>query len=76
MICFNHDELMLMSLYSNETRTALINALEEMSEHLTSEEKELKALTGSVLTKLHAMDDTSFSKLNLLPDFDLEDADG
>ena len=76
MIHFNHDELMLMSLYNNETRTALINALEEMSEHLTSEEKELKALTESVLTKLQAMDDTSFSKLNLLPDFDLEDADG
>ena len=76
MIHFNHDELMLMSLYNNTTRFELINALEEMSEYLTAEEKELKALTESVLDKLHSMDDHAFSELNLFPDIDLEDDDG
>ena len=73
MIHFNHDELMLMSLYNNETRTALVDALKEMSEHISPEETELKALTESVLAKLHAMGDNAFSELNLLPDFHPKD---
>ena len=72
MIHFNHDELMLMSLYNNTTRFELIDALEEMSEYLTAEEKELKALTESVLDKLHLMNDYAFSKLNPFHNIDFQ----
>ena len=40
-----------------------------MKEQLSEEEAELSALADSVLNKLSGMDDETFDRLNLYPDF-------
>lgn len=40
-----------------------------MKEQLTKEETELCSLTDSVLYKLSGMDDKTFEKMDLYPDF-------
>lgn len=69
MMKFTPDESNLMMLYSPGTRQGLIEALKQMKEQLTAEEKELSALAESVLKKLAYITDTDFEQLNLYPDF-------
>ena len=69
MTDFTHDEMNLMMLYSPGTRSGLCEALLQMKEQLSQEEAELCALADSVLRKLSDMDDETFERLNLYPDF-------
>ena len=69
MMDFTRDELNLMMLYSPGTRSGLCEALLQMKEQLSEEEAELCALADSVLSKLSGVDDETFERLNLYPDF-------
>ena len=69
MIEFTHDEMNLMMLYSPGTLSGLREALTQMKEQLAEDEAELRTLADSVLNKLSAMDDETFERLNLYPDF-------
>ena len=69
MMNFTRDERNLMMLYSPGTRSGLCEALLQMKEQLSEEEAELCALADSVLRKLSDMDDETFERLNLYPDF-------
>lgn len=66
---FTHDERYLMMLYSPGTLSGLREALTQMKEQLAEEEAELRTLADSVLAKLSGMDEQTFDKLNLYPDF-------
>ena len=69
MIDFTHDEMNLMMLYSPGTLSGLREALTQMKEQLAEDEAELRSLADSVLRKLSDMDDETFERLNLYPDF-------
>ena len=69
MMDFTHDEMNLMMLYSPGTLSGLREALTQMKEQLAEDEAELRPLADSVLNKLSAMDDETFERLNLYPDF-------
>lgn len=69
MTDFTHDEMNLMMLYSPGTLSGLREALTQMKEQLVEDEAELRTLADSVLNKLSAMDDETFERLNLYPDF-------
>ncbi|MEE0965173.1 MAG: transposon-transfer assisting family protein [Ruminococcus bromii] len=69
MMDFTHDEMNLMMLYSPGTLSGLREALTQMKEQLVEDEAELRTLADSVLNKLSAMDDETFERLNLYPDF-------
>ena len=69
------DELTLMSLYTDGTRSGTIRALKEMQGYLDAGETELLALTDSTISKLEQMSDEAFETLDLFPDFDEEDKD-
>lgn len=69
MMDFTHDEMNLMMLYSPGTLSGLREALTQMKELLAEDEAELRTLADSVLNKLSAMDDETFERLNLYPDF-------
>lgn len=69
MMDFTHDEMNLMMLYSLGTLSGLREALTQMKEQLAEDEAELRTLADSVLNKLSAMDDETFERLNLYPDF-------
>ena len=69
MMDFTHDEMNLMMLYSPGTLSGLREALTLMKEQLAEDEAELRTLADSVLNKLSAMDDETFERLNLYPDF-------
>lgn len=45
-----------------------------MRRYLEPDEAELRELTDSALDKLRGMDDAAFAALDLIPDFDPEDA--
>ncbi|MCC8075993.1 MAG: transposon-transfer assisting family protein [Clostridiales bacterium] len=66
---FTQEELLLMMLYSPGTRLGLVDVLRAMQAQLTPNEVELTALTDSVLTKLAAMSDAAFDRLDLYRDF-------
>lgn len=69
------EERNLVCIYSGGgTRLETIAALEDMRRYLDPDEAELLALTDSALGKLRGMDDTAFAGLDLIPDFDPEDA--
>lgn len=69
------EERTLLCLYNSAgTRTGLIDALTEMRGYLEPDEAELRELTDSALDKLRGMDDAAFAALDLIPDFDPEDA--
>ena len=71
------EERNLICIYnSSDTRAGVIAALKEMRGYLESDDTELRDLTGSAINKLEAMTDTDYDALNLIPDFDPEDADG
>ena len=69
MIDFTHDEMNLMMLYSPGTVSGLREALTQMKAQLAEDEAELRSLAVSVLRKLSDMDDETFERLNLYPDF-------
>ena len=69
MMDFTHDEMNLMMLYSPGTLSGLREALTQMKEQLAEDEAELRNLANSVLSKLSGMDDETFERLNLYPDF-------
>ena len=69
MMDFTHDEMNLMMLYSPGTLSGLREALTQMKEQLAEDETELRTLADSVLNKLSGMDDETFERLNLYPDF-------
>lgn len=69
MMDFTHDEMNLMMLYSPGTLSGLREALTQMKEQLAEDEAALRTLADSVLNKLSAMDDETFERLNLYPDF-------
>jgi len=69
MMDFTHDEMNLMMLYSPGTLSGLREALTQMKEQLAEDEAELRSLADSVLNKLSGMDDETFERLNLYPDF-------
>lgn len=66
---FTFEEQQLMSIYNPGTRLGLIRTLVEMRTYLDKDEQELKDLTDSAITKLNAMADAEFRKLDLIPDF-------
>lgn len=69
------EERNLVCIYSGGgTRLETIAALENMRRYLEPGEAELLALTDSTLSKLCGMDDAAFAGLDLIPDFDPEDA--
>ena len=63
------DEITLMSLYTDGTRTGTIRALKEMRGYLDAGETELLTLTDSTISKLEQMPDEAFETLDLFPDF-------
>ena len=69
MMDFTHDEMNLMMLYSPGTLSGLREALTQMKEQLAEDEAEFRTLADSVLSKLSGMDDETFERLNLYPDF-------
>ena len=69
MMDFTHDEMNLMMLYSPGTLSGLREALTQMKEQLAEDEAELRTMADSVLNKQSAMDDETFERLNLYPDF-------
>ena len=69
------DELTLMSLYTDGTRSGTIRALKEMRGYLDTGEAELLALTDCTISKLEQISDEAFETLDLFPDFDEEDTD-
>ena len=68
---FTFEEMNLLCIYNNGSRTGLIEALTEMRGELSPEEAELRELTDSALGKLRAMSDAEFAELELYPDFDV-----
>ena len=69
MRTFTFEETNLLCIYNTGSRTGLIEALIEMRGELSPEEKELRELTNSVLSKLQAMTDEAFAQLELYTDF-------
>ena len=67
---FTFEEMNLLCIYNNGSRTGLIEALTEMRGELSPEEAELRELTDSALGKLRAMSDAEFAELELYPDFE------
>ena len=70
MRTFTFEETNLLCIYNTGSRTGLIEALIEMRGELSPEEKELRELTDSALSKLQAMTDEEFAQLELYPDFE------
>ena len=66
---FTQDERNLMMLYSPGTLPGLCEALRQVKEQLGEDEPELCTLVDTVLSKLSDMDEATFDRLNLYPDF-------
>ena len=71
---FTNDEINLMAIYNTGSRTGLVEELTSMREYLEDDEAELLEMTNAVLAKLEVMTDVEFAELDLIPDFDEEDA--
>lgn len=67
------DELTLMSLYTDGTRSGTIRALKEMRGYLDAGETELLTLTDCTISKLEQMTDEAFETLDLFQDFDSDE---
>ena len=66
---FTQDERNLMMLYSPGTLPGLCEALRQVKEQLGEDEEELRTLVDTVLSKLSDIDEATFDRLNLYPDF-------
>lgn len=60
---FDHEEIMLMMLYSTGTRQGLIQELRLMQCYLMPDETILQELSEGVIKKLNRMNDEQFSKI-------------
>ena len=60
---FNHEELMLMMLYSSGTRLGLIHELQLMQCYLMPDETALRELSEGVIEKLKLLTDAEFAEL-------------
>ena len=67
---FTFEETNLLCIYNTGSRKGLIEALIDMRGELSPEEKELRELTDSALSKLQAVTDEEFAQLELYPDFE------
>ena len=66
-----HDELQLVCIYNQDTKTDTIKAIIEMKEYIAPDETELLSITESVLHKLRRLSEEDFRNLDLIPDFDI-----
>ena len=60
---FDHEELMLMTLYNPGNRLGLIQELRLMQCYLMPDETDLRELSESVIEKLKLMTDAEFDEL-------------
>ena len=60
---FNHEELMLMMLYSTGTRLGLVQELRLMQCYLMPDETALRELSEQVIEKLKLLTDAEFTEL-------------
>ena len=67
------DEITLMSLYTDGSRTGTIRALKEMRGYLDAGETELLTLTDCTISKLEQISDEAFEMLDLFQDFDSDE---
>ena len=67
---FTFEEMNLMCIYNTGSRTGLMENLTDMRGHLSPEEKELREMTDSTLSKLRAMTDEEFAELEVCPEVD------
>ena len=65
---FNHEELMLIMLYSSGTRLGLIHELRLMQCYLMPDETALRELSVVVIEKLKLLTDAEFGELEFPPD--------
>lgn len=70
---FSIEELNLMCIYDNGTRSGLIAGLEKIALELAPDDAELSELIQSALKKLTAMSDQEYGELILVPDYKEED---
>ena len=68
-----YEERQLMAIYNTGSRKGLLEALIDMQQYLSKEERELNDLTASAISKLQEMSDDEYEALDLVPDFDPED---
>ena len=68
-----YEERQLMAIYNTGSRKGLLEALIDMQQYLSKEERELNDLTASAISKLQEMSDDEYEALDLVPDFDSED---
>ena len=65
-----YEERPLMAIYNTGSRKGLLEALIDMQQYLSKEERELNDLTASAISKLQEMSDDEYEALDLVPDFD------
>ena len=65
-----YEERQLMAIYNTGSRKGLLEALIDMQQYLSKEERELNDLTASAISKLQEMSDDEYEALDLVPDFD------
>ena len=68
-----YEERQLMAIYNTGSRKGLLEALIDMQQYLSKEERELNDLTASAISKLQEMSDDEYEALDLVPDFDSDD---
>ena len=68
-----YEERQLMAIYNTGSRKGLLEALIDMQQYLSKEERDLNDLTASAISKLQEMSDDEYEALDLVPDFDIED---
>lgn len=69
-----YEERQLMTIYNTGTRQNLLEALIHMQRYLSREERELNDLTASAISKLQELSDDEFKALDLVPDYDPDEA--
>lgn len=65
-----YEERQLMAIYNSGTRQGLLEALIDMRQYLSQDERDLDMLTASAIGKLQEMSDDDYEALDLVPDFD------
>ena len=68
-----YEERQLMAIYNTGSRKGLLEALIDMQQYLSMEERDLNDLTASAISKLQEMSDDEYEALDLVPDFDSDD---
>ena len=68
-----YEERQLMAIYNTGSRKGLLEALIDMQQYLSKEERDLDDLTASAISKLQEMSDDEYEALDLVPDFDSDD---